>query len=38
LEGMNFIAVKSNTDSVSWPYSSAEKTGWFIIQAPGVFT
>lgn len=38
LEGMNFIAVKANTDSVSWPYSSAEKTGWFIIQAPGVFT
>jgi hypothetical protein len=38
LEGMNFIAVKSNTDSTSWPYSSAEKTGWFILQAPGVFT
>ena len=38
LEGMNFIAVKANTDSTSWPYSSAEKTGWFILQAPGVFT
>jgi hypothetical protein len=38
LEGMNFIAVKANTDSVSFPNSGAEKTGWFILQAPGVFT
>ena len=37
LEGMNFIAVKSNTDSVSFPSSGAPKTGWFIIQAPGTY-
>lgn len=37
LEGMNFIAVKSNTDSVSFPASGAPKTGWFIIQAPGTY-
>jgi hypothetical protein len=38
LEGMNFIAVKSNTDTASFPDSGAPKTGWFILQAPGVFT
>jgi hypothetical protein len=37
LEGMNFFAIKANTDSVSFPASGAPKTGWFIFQAPGVF-
>jgi hypothetical protein len=37
LEGMNFIAVKANTDSVSFPGSGAPKTGWFILQAPGTY-
>jgi len=38
LEGMNFIAAKANTDTASFPASGAPKTGWFILQAPGVFT
>jgi len=37
LEGMNFIAVKANIDSTSWPAETAHKTGWFIIQAPGTY-
>jgi hypothetical protein len=37
LEGHNFIAVKANTDSVSWPSAYALKTGWFILQAPGTY-
>ena len=37
LEGHNFIAVKANTDSVSWPSAHALKTGWFILQAPGTY-
>lgn len=37
LEGMNFLAIKANTDADSFPASGAPKTGWFIFQAPGVF-
>lgn len=37
LAGMNFIAVKANTDNTSWPASGAHKTGWFIVQAPGTY-
>jgi hypothetical protein len=37
LEGMNFIAVKANTDTTSFPASGAPKTGWFILQAPGTY-
>lgn len=37
LAGMNFIAVKANTDTTSWPDAGAHKTGWFILQAPGTY-
>lgn len=37
LAGMNFVAVKANTDTTSWPASGAHKTGWFILQGPGTY-